>query len=86
MLKQIKYSASNTWAKLSFLFKSAVTYPYNFRLGYYVVSVAGVDLQYYFDNVMLIDLTETFGSGNEPNKEWCDSHIRYFDGTTTIYK
>ena len=38
------------------------------------------------DNVIVIDLTATFGSGNEPDKEWCDKHINYFDGTTTIYK
>ena len=40
----------------------------------------------YIDSVVLIDLTATFGSGNEPDKEWCDKHINYFDGTTTIYK
>ena len=40
----------------------------------------------FVDNVILIDLTATFGSGNEPDKDWCDKHINYFDGTTTIYK
>ena len=39
----------------------------------------------YYDDFMIIDLTTTFGSGNEPNKEWCDKHINYFDGTATIY-
>ena len=34
---------------------------------------------------MIIDLTETFGIGNEPSKEWCDKNINWFDGTTTIY-
>lgn len=40
----------------------------------------------YIDYILIIDLTATFGSGNEPDKEWCDNHINYFDGTITIYK
>lgn len=35
----------------------------------------------YADGWMLIDLTETFGAGNEPSKEWCDKYINYFEGT-----
>ena len=41
---------------------------------------------FFFDGLVVIDLTATFGSGNEPDKEWCDRHINYFDGTTIIYK
>ena len=26
--------------------------------------------------MMIIDLTDTFGAGNEPTKEWCDANIR----------
>ncbi|MBP3766475.1 MAG: hypothetical protein J6G98_04780 [Bacilli bacterium] len=40
----------------------------------------------YIDNVMLIDLTEIFGFGNEPDLDWCNSNIKYFDTTTIIYK
>ena len=40
----------------------------------------------YYDCFIVVDLTATFGSGNEPDKEWCDRHINYFDGTTIIYK
>ena len=40
----------------------------------------------YVDNVILIDLTDTFGAGNEPNLKWCNSNISYFDTTKTIYK
>ncbi len=25
--------------------------------------------------IVLVDLTETFGEGNEPNKEWCDKYL-----------
>lgn len=38
----------------------------------------------YLDGAMLIDLTEAFGSGNEPSVEWCNSNIKYFEGTKTI--
>lgn len=39
-----------------------------------------------WDNVLTVDLTETFGAGNEPTKEWCDENIEWFDGSKIIYK
>lgn len=33
------------------------------------------------DCLMIVDLTEAFGAGNEPNQAWCDANIPYFDGT-----
>lgn len=44
------------------------------------------NLDVYFDAAIAVDLTATFGSGSEPDKAWCDKHIRYFNGTGTIYK
>ena len=38
------------------------------------------------DNVILIDLTETFGAGNEPDQAWCDANIDWFEGSKVIYK
>ena len=38
----------------------------------------------YIDDVMLIDLTAAFGSGNEPTQDWCKENIEYFAGNTTI--
>lgn len=35
----------------------------------------------YYTNVLLVDLTASFGSGNEPNLDWCNGHIGYFDGS-----
>ena len=35
---------------------------------------------YSIDNAMVLDLTEIYGAGNEPSKEWCDANIKYFDG------
>ena len=30
----------------------------------------------YISRLILVDLTDTFGRGNEPSKEWCDNNIR----------
>lgn len=30
----------------------------------------------YLSKFIMVDLTDTFGSGNEPSKEWCDNNIR----------
>ena len=38
----------------------------------------------WFDGVMLIDLTATFGSGKEPTKEWMDANIPFFTDTYTV--
>lgn len=37
----------------------------------------------YIDDAMLIDLTASFGSGNEPTQDWCKENIEYFTGTVT---
>lgn len=38
----------------------------------------------YRRNHLIIDLTEAFGAGNEPSKDWCDRVIPFFEGTRTI--
>jgi len=40
----------------------------------------------YYDAAIAIDLTATFGSGNEPDVAWCQKHIQFFDGKKVIYK
>ena len=33
----------------------------------------------------VVNLTKTFGKGNEPSKEWCDEHIQgYFEGIKSV--
>jgi hypothetical protein len=51
---------------------------YTFRLDYNNENIAG---NMWFDGTMLIDLTASFGVGNEPSQEWCDQYISYFLGT-----
>lgn len=36
----------------------------------------------YFDDLILVDLTATFGSGKEPDKTWCDDNLDY--GITAV--
>lgn len=50
----------------------------SFRLDYNNSSTAG---KMWYDGLMIIDLTEAFGAGNEPTKAWCDANIPYFTGT-----
>lgn len=45
---------------------------------------ATVNRTNYYKQFMLIDLTASFGAGNEPTKEWCDSNIQYFNGDCYI--
>jgi len=40
----------------------------------------------YTDNLILVDLTATFGAGNEPDLTWCNNNIGYFEGNATVYK
>lgn len=54
---------------------------YQARLDYNNNKTAG---DMWFDGMMLIDLTATFGAGKEPTATWCDQNIPYFVGTKTI--
>lgn len=38
------------------------------------------------DGLMLIDLTEAFGEGKEPTREWCDANIPFFKNTYCFSK
>ena len=41
-----------------------------------VVSAGTSSKPFYLSRFILINLTEAFGAGNEPTKEWCDKNIR----------
>lgn len=51
--------------------------------GTYVIRnfTVNTNVDVYCDGLMIVDLTEAFGSGNEPDQAWCDTNIPYFDGT-----
>lgn len=42
------------------------------------------DINANVDNIVVINLTKTFGAGNEPDLAWCNANIEYFEGTTSI--
>lgn len=54
---------------------------YQFRMDFNNNYIAGT---MYFDAPMLIDLTEAFGSGNEPTKSWMDKNIPFFSGSMIV--
>lgn len=72
---------STSWKKFSVLQKSTVTGEKNISLNF-----GSLTADTYVDGVGFVDLTDAFGAGNEPSKEWCDSNIDYFDGTMSVFK
>lgn len=48
--------------------------------------VAIGNFECYRKDLMIVDLTDTFGAGNEPSKEWCDKNILSFYGITYMIK
>lgn len=39
-------------------------------------SIAAYDTEIWLSQFIMVDLTDTFGVGNEPSQEWCDNNIR----------
>lgn len=74
----------NKWQRISnIVFPNTNVTNSDIRFGQVYASEA--IYQAYFDDIILIDLTETFGSGNEPSKEWCDKNIKWFNGSKEIF-
>lgn len=36
------------------------------------------------DGLMIVDLTEAFGAGKEPTKEWMDANVPFFEGSYSV--
>lgn len=45
-----------------------------------------ISVSAYIDSLMIIDLTDIYGAGHEPDQEWCDSYIRDILDTLPIPK
>lgn len=80
----VKLGSANTWNvvsavnnRTSFSGYTSATLRLDYNNNYTTAPV-------WYDGLVLIDLTESFGSGNEPSKEWCDENIPFFEGTTYI--
>jgi len=57
-------------------------YPSGLYLGIEGNFAAGVVA--YFDDAMVVDLTDVFGAGNEPTQAWCDANIEYFNTAAAV--
>ena len=57
------------------------TGPYQMRVDY---NNSSATTSVWYDGLVIIDLTESFGSGNEPTKAWCDENIPLFEGIIYI--
>lgn len=75
---------ANTWIKCSAIFDrtqfSDGSYPCRFDYNNESTNIA-----FRFTSCMLFDLTETFGEGKEPSKEWMDTHVTSFAETQTVH-
>ena len=76
---------TTSWTRLSSI-QTITTDTYLDKNWYLRNFTTNANADSYVDEIIIIELTQTFGAGNEPDKEWCDTNIFYFDGTTTIYK
>lgn len=79
-----KNTKINEWQQHSVVFKRNM-----FTNGQYPVRIdannyPGNNIRVYFDGLMIVDLTATFGAGNEPDKAWCDQNIAFTTSTTTV--
>lgn len=73
------------WTRVSYI-TSIATETYLGTDWFIKIIQVGQNKYSYVDSLILVDLTQAFGAGNEPNLEWCNNHISYFEGTTTIRK
>ena len=80
---------TNGWEKISAL--GSITedkYNGNFFVGgnyFHKDNESSTVNKAYIDNLLAVNLTTTFGKGNEPSKEWCDKNLSYFDGMSKVY-
>lgn len=76
-------SAANTWTKISHVNTRSSFTTGNYPLRIDFNNPDGTNAMYYAD-LMLVDLTTSFGSGSEPTKEWCDEHIPYVNTSMSL--
>ena len=78
VLQGVTVTAANTWQK-----KSTIVDRASFSEGDYEVRMdfnnptTGSTL--YVSNLVLVDLTATFGAGGEPDQAWCDANLDFND-------
>ena len=83
IFSHVPVNASETWQQVSTVFTRST-----FDEGNYPVRLdfnnENSTVYMWFDGLMLVDLTETFGANNEPDKKWCDENIAFTPNTITV--
>lgn len=72
-----------TWTRGSNTFKPEFDANLNYVLGNSSFGYTGTT---YFTHAMVLNLTASFGPGNEPDKSWVDDHIEWFSGTMSYIR
>ena len=75
-----KYTGKKGWNKYSgFIYNTGKLFAITF-------SRVSADVESFkITNLMAFNLTQTFGAGNEPSKEWCDANLPdYVEGTKSV--
>ena len=82
ILDNKKNSATSTWQQHSSIFSPTTSGSATLIItcNDYPGSNAIVNV----DGLMLVDLTETYGVGSEPTKEWCDTNITFTTETEAL--
>lgn len=73
-------NSSTNFKKLSLYYQVNTEKPIILQIG---SSISGLS-EVYYDGIYVINLTDTFGRGNEPTREWLDQYIPYFETTANI--
>ena len=82
----------NVWYSDSILYTSlGIQDGFVFYLSYAIFSTIPAGMVSQFDNVVMIDLTATFGAGNEPSQAAMDAKLatyptKWFEGTVIVNK
>lgn len=77
-------AAANVWTRVSAVFtrKNFTDGSYPCRFDY---NNEANNVPIWFTSCMLFDLTDGFGAGNEPSKEWMDMHVDSFGDTKQVH-
>lgn len=76
--------SGTTWTRYSAIFDRTqfTDGSYQCRFDY---NNESTNVAFRFTSCMLFDLTEAFGEGKEPSKEWMDAHVTSFAETQTVH-
>lgn len=84
VLRGVANTALGQWQQQSAVFTRSGFANGNYPMRIDCNNYPGGNVRMYIDGLMLMDLTEVFGAGNEPDKEWCDANIPFTISTASV--